>query len=63
MGCPAADLRAIEPSDVLRVRKGSFGCEALVTDRAAFHKKYPKLMVDKVTLEDIMLFVGKGEEV
>ena len=57
-----SDLRAIDPSDLLRVRKGSFGCEALVTDRGAFHKKYPKLMVDKVTLEDIMLFVGKGEE-
>lgn len=62
VGCSAADLRTIDPSDLLRVRKGSFGCEALVPDRGAFHKKYPKLMVDKVTLEDIMLFVGKGEE-
>ena len=62
VGCSAADLRAIDPSDLLRVRKGSFGCEALVTDRGAFHKKYPKLMVEKIHLEDIMLFVGKGEE-
>ena len=62
VGCSAADLRAIDPSDLLRVRKGSFGCEALVPDRGAFHKKYPRLMIDKVTLEDIMLFVGKGEE-
>ena len=62
VGCSAADLRAIDPSDLLRVRKGSFGCEALVTDRGAFHKKYPKLLVDKIRLEDIMLFVGKGEE-
>ena len=62
VGCSAADLELIDPSDVLRVRKGSFGCEALVADRGAFHKKYPKLMVDKIRLEDIMLFVGKGEE-
>lgn len=62
VGCSAADLRAIDPSDLLRVRKGSFGCEALVPDRGAFHKKYPKLMVEKIHLEDIMLFVGKGEE-
>ena len=62
VGCSAADLAAIDPSDLLRVRKGSFGCEALVTDRGAFHKKYPKLMVEKIHLEDIMLFVGKGEE-
>ena len=62
VGCSAADLKLIDPSDVLRVRKGSFGCEALVADRGAFHKKYPKLMVDKISLEDIMLFVGKGED-
>ena len=57
----AAQLEAIAPDDVLRVRKGSFGCEALVKDRAAFARKYPMLLVERTTLEDIMLFVGKGE--
>ena len=63
VGCSAADLGAIDPGDLLRVRKGSFGCEALVADRGAFRRKYPRLAVDKVKLEDIMLFVGKGEPV
>lgn len=63
VGCSAADLRAIDPGDLLRVRRGSFGCEALVADRGAFRRKYPRLAVDKVKLEDIMLFVGKGEPV
>ena len=62
VGCTAAQLEAIAPDDVLRVRKGSFGCEALVQDRAAFARKYPMLLVERTTLEDIMLFVGKGEE-
>ncbi|MCI9295306.1 MAG: ABC transporter ATP-binding protein [Lawsonibacter sp.] len=62
VGCTAAQLEAIAPDDVLRVRKGSFGCEALVKDRAAFARKYPMLLVERTTLEDIMLFVGKGEE-
>ena len=53
---------AIAPDDVLRVRKGSFGCEALVKDRSAFGRKYPMLLVERTTLEDIMLFMGKGEE-
>ena len=39
----------------------SFGCEALVKDRTAFARKYPMLLVERTTLEDIMLFVGKGE--
>ena len=61
VGCSAAQLEAIDPRDVLRVRRGSFGCEALVKDRAAFSRKYPMLLVERTTLEDIMLFVGKGE--
>lgn len=61
VGCTAAQLESIDPRDVLRVRRGSFGCEALVRDRSAFARKYPMLMAERTTLEDIMLFVGKGE--
>ena len=61
VGCSAAQLEAVDPGDLLRVRRGSFGCEALVADRAAFSRKYPMLLVERTTLEDIMLFVGKGE--
>lgn len=62
VGCTAAQLESVDPRDVLRVRRGSFGCEALVHDRAAFARKYPMLMAERTTLEDIMLFVGKGEK-
>ena len=62
VGCTAAQLETIDRADVLRTRKGAFGCEALVADRAAFSRKYPMLLVERTTLEDIMLFVGKGEE-
>ena len=46
LGCTQAQLRDIQPEDLVRVRKGSFGCEALVRDRAAFARKYPGLMLD-----------------
>ena len=61
VGCTAAQLENIDPRDVLHTRKGTFGCEALVGDRVAFSRKYPMLLVERTTLEDIMLFVGKGE--
>ena len=61
LGCTAQQLSAVDPADLVRVRKGSYGCEALVSDRAAFHKKYPQLMVEPISLEDIMLLIGKGE--
>ena len=40
---------------------GQFGCEALVKDRHAFARRYPALTVDPATLEDIMVFTGKGD--
>ena len=61
VGCTAAQLETIDPADLVRVRRGSFGCEALVADRGAFHRSYPHLMVEPIALEDIMLFIGKGE--
>jgi len=63
VGCTAAQLKEVDPSLLLRVRLGSYGCEALVADRNAFRAKYPGLVVDPASLEDIMLFVGKGERV
>ena len=37
--------------------------EELTRDKLrAFQRKYRDLLVEKTTLEDIMLFVGKGEE-
>ena len=57
----AEQLTRVDPADLVRVRRGSFGWEGLVADRAAFRRKYPDVLVEKTTLEDIMLFIGKGE--
>ena len=57
----AEQLTRVDPADLVRVRRGSFGWEGLVADRAAFRRKYRDLLVEKTTLEDIMLFIGKGE--
>ena len=61
VGCTAAQLAAMAPGDLLRVRKGSFACEGLTADRETFRRKYPDLTVDPASLEDIMLLIGKGE--
>ena len=61
VGCTAQQLSEVDPKDLLRVRRGTFGCEGLTCDRGSFQRKYPHLMVEPTSLEDIMLFVGKGE--
>lgn len=63
LACSAQQLETVDPVDLLRVRRSSFGCQALIRDRSAFQRKYRDLLVEKTTLEDIMLFIGKGDAV
>ena len=51
----------MDPALLVGRRVGQFGCEALVKDRRAFCRLYPELTVDRVSLEDIMVFTVKGD--
>ncbi|NCB62628.1 MAG: ABC transporter ATP-binding protein [Clostridia bacterium] len=59
--CTKTDLARVDHALLAGVRTSQFSCEALVKDSAAFRRKYPDLTVDGVTLEDIMVFTGKGD--
>lgn len=59
--CGAADLKRIASGDCVRKYKTGFECSALVEDRAAAKRKYPDLLVDRASIDDIMLFYAKGE--
>lgn len=52
-------LSVISPDDITGLRKNAFGCEALVSDRKAFSKKYPDVMLCNASIEDIIVFSGK----
>ena len=59
--CSRADLEGVDPALLAGSRVSQFGCEALVKNRRAFARFYPHLTVDPATLEDIMVFTGKGD--
>lgn len=54
--CSKKDYFEIEPADFISARVTDFGVDILVPDRAAAEKKYPGLLIEKVSLEDVMLF-------
>lgn len=60
--CTKADLAAIDPAYVVGVRRGDYSTEALVRDKAAFCRKYPRLTVEPVTLDELMVLIEKGEK-
>ena len=59
--CGAAQFEALDKSDIIVYRKMDYEWQALVADRAAMKKKYPKALIDSVSIDEIMLLYVKGE--
>lgn len=55
-------MERVDHSLLKGIRRSEFGMEALVTNRTAFRRKYPNLLVDPATLEDVMVYYEKVEE-
>ena len=60
--CGAADFVRLDKSGFVRWRKGECGYEALVTDREGAKRKYPNMVIDAATIDEIMLLYVKGEK-
>ncbi|MBO4750909.1 MAG: ABC transporter ATP-binding protein [Lachnospiraceae bacterium] len=54
--CSKADFAQIDPKDYIAARVTDFGAEVMVADRHAASRTYGGLVLDKTTLEEIMLF-------
>ena len=56
MKCSKADFSHIDPKDYISARLTEFGAEVMVADRIHAAKEYGGLVIDKTSLEEIMLF-------
>ncbi|MGI6070953.1 MAG: ABC transporter ATP-binding protein [Blautia sp.] len=61
--CTRAQYEAVDPKYVASVRKNQFEYEVLVQDRYHMAAQYPDFMVDGASIEEIMVFLIKGEKV
>ena len=59
--CGAAQFEALDKSDIIVYRKMDYEWQVFVADRAAMKKKYPKTLIDSVSIDEIMLLYVKGE--
>ncbi len=62
VSCTREQLSAIPRDILVGKREGSFGCQALVSDRAALKRALPNAAVEAATLEDIIIYTTKGEQ-
>ena len=54
--CSKSDYAEIDKADFISARLTDFGAEVMVADREAAKKKYSGALIEKTTLEEIMLF-------
>jgi len=59
--CTQAQFAEIEPQDMLAYRKHDYQIDVLVADKDAAAKKYGNIVMDQVSIEEIMLMFVKGE--
>ena len=54
--CAQEDLNRLDPEDIISVRTNRFGVEVMVKDREKAANVMPEAIIDRVNLEDIMVF-------
>ncbi|WP_373129082.1 ABC transporter ATP-binding protein [Dielma fastidiosa] len=46
----------------LRLMRNTFGCEYLIDNRQEIHQAYPEAVCDPISIDDLMVFYVKGDE-
>lgn len=60
--CSEEALEKIDPNDFVKYKKTKYECNILVENKNEFKKKYDIEIIDKPTIEDIMLIYIKGDK-
>lgn len=60
--CLEKDFKKIVKQDYIKYRKNRYGYEILIADKKQFKKKYDIQVIDKPTIEEIMVLYVKGEK-
>ena len=56
-------FQKVDERDIIGTKSTTLNCEALVRDRVQMKRKYPDLLVEPAQIEDIMVFIRRGQEV
>ena len=60
--CAVEDFQKIDKNDYIKYKKNRYEYEVLVEDKNNFKKKYENMVIDKSSIDDIMVIYTKGEK-
>lgn len=63
MRCKASQFELIDKKDMIAYRKRDYQIDVLVSDKQLIQRKYKNIVIDQVSIDDIMLLLIKGERV
>ena len=58
--CDIDEFDRIDTNDIVSFRKNKYSYEILINDKDKCRKKYKDFVIDKITIEDLMLLMIKG---
>ncbi len=58
--CDIEDFDKISKEDIIRYKKQKYNYEVLIDNKAKLSKKYKDFVIDKITLEELMVLMIKG---
>lgn len=61
MRCKQSQFDVVEKPDILAYRKRDYQVDVLVKNRKEMERKYRDVVIDQVSIDDIMLLLIKGE--
>lgn len=60
--CNLSDISKIDKEDIVSRKQNKYNYEILIKEKSKLSKKYKNFIIDKITLEDLMLLMIKGEK-
>lgn len=63
MRCRESQFLTLDPKDILAYRKRDYQIDVLVSDGKKIQRKYKDIVIDHVSIDEIMLLLVKGERV
>ena len=60
--CTEKEFKEIDKKDYIKYRKTKYEYEVLIENKKTFKSKYDIAIIDKITLDDLMVLMIKGEE-
>lgn len=60
--CRREDVSGIDRSYIVGIRENSFGADVMIKKKDEFMKRYRQFVIDRTSIEEIMLYISKGKE-